>query len=271
MSDKGWIKTYRKILDCWLWTSKEPYDRRSAWMYLLLTANHSDKKIMFNGEFITVKRGQILTSIRTLAEKWKWSYDKTLRFLRTIESDGMIEKESDNFRTLITIVNYEVFQDTPNADRTPISEQSSEHTSERISEQTSDKQEYKELKNVKNVRINNNPPLSPHGETGDKNRKKESTVYYPNDEKLNSAFLDYMDMRKKIKKPMTDRAVTLAMKKLQKLSTVAPSTTMDNDLAIMILEESTMNCWQSLYPLKNGNNGGQNGTESKWINDWRNA
>lgn len=152
MAEKGWIKTYRKILDCWLWTSKEPYDRRSAWMYLLLTANHSDKKIMFNGELITVKRGQILTSIRTLAEKWKWSYDKTLRFLRTIESDGMIEKESDNFRTLINIVNYEVFQDTPNTDRTQTSEQTSERISERISERTSDKQECKELKNDKNVK-----------------------------------------------------------------------------------------------------------------------
>lgn len=139
MAEKGWIKTYRQILDCWLWTDKEPYDKRSAWMYLLLTANHSDKKIMFNGEFIVVKRGQILTSIRTLAEKWKWSYDKTLRFLRLIESDGMIEKESDKFRTLLTIVNYEVFQDSPNTERTEISEQ----TSERVS----DKQEIKNVKN----------------------------------------------------------------------------------------------------------------------------
>lgn len=170
MADKGWIKTYRQILDCWLWTDKEPYDKRSAWMYLLLTANHSDKKIMFNGELIVVKRGQILTSIRTLAEKWKWSYDKTLRFLRLIESDGMIEKESDKFRTLITIVNYEVFQDSPNTERTEISEQ----TSERIS----DKQE---LKNEKNINIRSN---SDDLNESDKPKKKKTKLTEEENEEL---------------------------------------------------------------------------------------
>ena len=132
--------------ECWIWLDKEPFDKRSAWIDLLLTANHSDKKIHFNGEIITVERGQILTSIRKLSAKWKWSYDKVLRFLRLIESDGMISKDSDNFRTLITIENYEVYQDLPNADRTPISEQASEQTSERTSERSSDKQECKECK-----------------------------------------------------------------------------------------------------------------------------
>lgn len=158
MSDKGWIKTYRKIQDCWIWLDKEPFDKRSAWIDLLLTANHADKKILFNGELITIERGQILTSIRQLAEKWKWSYDKVLRFLRLIENDGMIKKESDNFRTLLTIENYEVYQELPNANRTPISEQSSEpsseqsseRTSEQASERVSDKQELKNYKNVKN-------------------------------------------------------------------------------------------------------------------------
>ena len=170
MADKGWIKTYRQILDCWLWTDKEPYDKRSAWMYLLLTANHYDKKIMFNGELIVVKRGQILTSIRTLAEKWKWSYDKTLRFLRLIESDGMIEKESDKFRTLITIVNYEVFQDSPNTERTEISEQ----TSERIS----DKQE---LKNEKNINIRSN---SDDLNESDKQKKKKTKLTEEENEEI---------------------------------------------------------------------------------------
>lgn len=190
MADKGWIKTYRKIQDCWIWLDKEPFDKRSAWIDLLLTANHADKKILFNGELITIERGQILTSIRQLADKWKWSYDKVLRFLRLIESDGMIKKESDNFRTLLTIENYELYQDVPNADRTPISEQTSEpsseqaseQTSERTSERVSDKQELKnnkndkELKNVKNDK-NIYPPISPQGE--EELEKPKRTKFVP--------------------------------------------------------------------------------------------
>lgn len=157
---KGWIKTYRKIQDCWIWLDKEPFDRRSAWIDLLLTANHSDKKILFNGELITVKRGQILTSIRKLSEKWKWSYDKCSRYLKILESDGMLQKESDNFRTLLTIVNYEVYQDMPNtnectdnitdngANRTQASEQS-EH------EQVTNKNVKNDKECIKNEREDN--------------------------------------------------------------------------------------------------------------------
>ena len=150
MADKGWIKTYRKIQECWIWLDKEPFDKRSAWIDLLLTANHADKKILFNGELITIKRGQILTSVRKLGEKWMWSNDKVLRFLRLLESDGMIKKESDNFRTLLIIENYDIYQDLPNSDRTETSTRTSTGSSTQASTRTSHKQECKELKNVKN-------------------------------------------------------------------------------------------------------------------------
>ena len=76
--------------------------------------------------------------------------------------------------------------------------------------------------------------------------------YYPNDEILNKAFSDYVAMRKQIKKPLTDRAVELAMKKLAELSNG------DNDMAVKIIEQSIMNSWQGLFPLKDNNssNGG---------------
>ena len=83
-----------------------------------------------------------------------------------------------------------------------------------------------------------------------KPRKKTTQIYYPNDELLNQTFLDYIAMRKQIKKPMTERAIDLAMKKLQELATPKNSFSMDNDLAIKILEQSIMSCWQGLFPLK---------------------
>lgn len=79
---------------------------------------------------------------------------------------------------------------------------------------------------------------------------KCARVYFPNDESLNQAFLDYLEMRKQIKKPMTDRAVELAIKKLEELSVLPFSESMDNDLAIKILNQSVMNSWQGLFPLK---------------------
>ena len=86
--------------------------------------------------------------------------------------------------------------------------------------------------------------------TQKKNTTKNSPpVYYP-DELLNQTFLDYIAMRKTMKKPMTDRAIQLAMNRLKELATPERSFRMDNDLAIKILEQSIMSCWQGLFPLK---------------------
>jgi hypothetical protein len=127
----GWIKLHRKITDCELWIDEEPFDRRSAWIDLLILANHEDKKVVFNGNAVVVKAGQRITSIRKLAERWRWGREKTTKFLNLLEALGMLTKESDNHRTLLTIVNYGVYQDTPTTDRAtnrPQTEPQTDHT-----------------------------------------------------------------------------------------------------------------------------------------------
>jgi hypothetical protein len=76
------------------------------------------------------------------------------------------------------------------------------------------------------------------------------------------AFDEYLEMRKKIKKPATERAKELVMAELNKL---APD---DEELKIQILNQSILNNWQDVYPIKNKNkaNGtGQNSTITKQI------
>lgn len=82
---------------------------------------------------------------------------------------------------------------------------------------------------------------------GKRKSKKPQAVYYPTDDLLNQAFTDYVKMRKELKKPMTERAVQLAMTKLEHLSGG------DNDTAIKILEQSIERSWAGLFALK-GNN-----------------
>jgi hypothetical protein len=91
--------------------------------------------------------------------------------------------------------------------------------------------------------------------------KTAAPVFYPNDEKLNEAFTDYVDMRKKIKAPMTDKAITLAINKLDKLSNG------DNDTAIAILNQSVMNSWKGLFELKTSRSQ-QQGSLIDAMKDW---
>ena len=50
-------------------------------------------------------------------------------------------------------------------------------------------------------------------------------------------------MRKKIKSPMTDRAIILMLKKLDDLAS-------DDETKIAILNQSILNSWKGIFPLK---------------------
>ena len=106
---KGWISLYRSIQDHWLWQEK-PFDKARAWIDLLLLANHQDKKVLFDGTLIEVKRGQFITSIRKLCDRWGWSNSKVKKFLEMLESDEMITYKSDTKKTTINIVKYYSYQ-----------------------------------------------------------------------------------------------------------------------------------------------------------------
>lgn len=107
---EGWIKIYRQIRNHWIWKDKEPFDKRSAWIDLLLSVNHKSKKVPFENDFIEIERGQTLISIKQLAERWRWSRHKVSNYLNQLEQDTMIIQVRDTKKTLISIVNYSKYQ-----------------------------------------------------------------------------------------------------------------------------------------------------------------
>lgn len=114
---EGWIKLHRAIQEHWLWDD-EPFTRGQAFIDLLLMVNHKDKKIMFNGELIEVKKGSKITSLRQLSDRWKWSTNKVKKYLEQLQKDRMINYKSDNKKTLLTIENYGVYQGQGNTEET---------------------------------------------------------------------------------------------------------------------------------------------------------
>ena len=107
---EGWIKLYRKLQDCCIWQKNEPFDSRSAWIDLLLSATHKQRKFIIDNEILTVERGSFMTSVLKLSEKWKWSRGKTNRYLALLENEQMITTKRTPKGTLVTIVKYDVFQ-----------------------------------------------------------------------------------------------------------------------------------------------------------------
>lgn len=103
----GWISIHRKIQEK-VWYKDSEYVH--VWIYLLLNANHKDKKIWINGHEFELKRGQLITSRKSISEKTGVTQSKIYRILKRYESEQQIEQQKTNKFTLITIKNYDMYQ-----------------------------------------------------------------------------------------------------------------------------------------------------------------
>ena len=98
--------------------------------------------------------------------------------------------------------------------------------------------------------------------------ESSKSVYFPNDAELDEAFCNYVIMRKFIKKPLTQYATELAIKRLGELAKNSYTGEFDPDVAIQILNQSIMNSWQGLFPLKQE---AKKQTGKSVFDEWRDA
>lgn len=131
MADKGWIALHRNIRDHWLYQEKRVFSKYEAWLDLLMDANHQNNKFLFGDQLIEVNRGEFITSVRQLCERWGWSNTKVNRFLKMLENDQMLIRKSDSQKTVITIVNYDFYQRYESEETTAKRQQSDTETSQK--------------------------------------------------------------------------------------------------------------------------------------------
>jgi DNA replication protein DnaD len=112
---EGWIKVHRKFKDHWLMKTK--LCRAAAWLDLLMMAAHEDHKFLFDGNVVEIQRGGIITSILKLSKRWNWSRTKTKSYLELLENENMIIKKIDTKKTLITICNYDTYQEKKTSEK----------------------------------------------------------------------------------------------------------------------------------------------------------
>jgi hypothetical protein len=84
----------------------------------------------------------------------------------------------------------------------------------------------------------------------DKEREKEKPPF-PDDILLNDKYIEFLNFRREIKKPVAKASIEANKKKLMKLADE------NSDTAIQIIEQSIANGWQGFFNLKIDNNGGK--------------
>lgn len=114
---EGWISLYRKIQEHWLWTKKRKFSKFEAWIYILLKANHKKTKTLFDEKLIPVDKGSFITSEVRLAKDWNWNRSTVRNFLTILEKDKMIHKNATTKYTIITVENWDLYQNTQQQNR----------------------------------------------------------------------------------------------------------------------------------------------------------
>lgn len=194
------------------WEWYDDPNTKILFIHCLLRANWQETR--WHGQVL--KPGQFITSLESLAKETKLTINQVRTALEHLKTTGEITSSSQARYRIITVVKWNEYQaDHKLNHKLGTSKPQADH------KLTTTDKEYKEY--IKEY--------------------KEVKKYY-DDESLDSAFSDYVDMRKQIKKPMTDRAITLAKNKLDDLSGG------DSSMAIEILNQSVLNGWQGLFPLK---------------------
>jgi hypothetical protein len=105
---KGSITIDRRLLDHDVW-NRDPACYRGAWIDLIALANDEDRVTTIHGEPVPLKRGQLAWSQRRLEQRWMRSEPWVKAFLKFCQDQTMITVDANRRRTIITVINYEVY------------------------------------------------------------------------------------------------------------------------------------------------------------------
>lgn len=106
---KGYVSIHRSLQEHELWI-KEKFSKGQAWVDLILLANHKPTTISLRGIDVSLERGQLAWSVLSLSKRWRWNRRTVEKWLKELRNRKMIHTKKSNVTTVITIINYDLYQ-----------------------------------------------------------------------------------------------------------------------------------------------------------------
>ena len=208
----GYIKLDRKMLE-WEWYHNT--NTKVLFLHCLLKANWKEGKF----EGVSIPKGGFVTSYPNLSKQTGLSIQQVRTALEHLKSTGELTVYPHAKFSVVIVNNYIQYQDdnTVSNSQSTGYQQAINSLSTTIEEEKEGKKNKKEKENIKGYPISEN-------------------------EVLQSAFNDFLEMRKAIKKPMTERAIKNLIAKLKRMSP-------DEYVQADILDQSINHSWAGVYPL----------------------
>lgn len=107
-----WIATSVDIFNHPVLDDDGPFDRRSAWQWLIANACWRSREIRHKGKPLVLERGQIIIGRRFIAQQWRWTEQMVRSFINQCSRAGMLKLNQSNghYANVATICNYDKYQ-----------------------------------------------------------------------------------------------------------------------------------------------------------------
>lgn len=109
----NWVKISRDLRKHWIFSDAEYL---KWWVDIICEAAWEDTKQLVGSRLVELKRGQFIASLSYLCDRWHRSRSKVEPFLKMLIEDGMITKTVAHNISILTVVNYNQYQDNEDAD-----------------------------------------------------------------------------------------------------------------------------------------------------------
>lgn len=104
---EGWLKLHRAIVDSAVFEDAEVL---KIWIWLLCNVAHEEHDTIYYGKIIHLKKGQIVSGRKKIAQLTNMSESKVYRALNLLKKMGNIDIKVNNRFSLITVVKWAFFQ-----------------------------------------------------------------------------------------------------------------------------------------------------------------
>ncbi|GEK28883.1 hypothetical protein [Furfurilactobacillus siliginis] len=113
--ESGWISLQRKIQNSFVWTDSRVL---KLWEICLFKASIKLTRFLFNGEEVSLDRGQFVTGRYTLRDEYNTgvksgqqvSATSISRWMRKFRDSGMLDIRATNRYSVVTVIKYDEYQ-----------------------------------------------------------------------------------------------------------------------------------------------------------------
>lgn len=189
----GWIKLHRKLLDSPIFQNEKLF---KVFAYCLMKASHKEHTQLVGRRVVHLQKGQFVFGRKRASEELRLKESTVRDYVKLLEKLGTIDIKSDNKFSVITVVNWAIYQNDEEIFDSKNDKKSTTNQHQMDNKSTSNQQQINTNKNVKNVE-------------NDKNEKNEKNVVVGDD--FATIYNLYQENIEQIPSPITTEKLTQDM------------------------------------------------------------